>query len=39
MSALGTHSLQLSSLMMAISKYNHEVGDWLVDKLMEHPEP
>jgi hypothetical protein len=24
---------------MAIAKYNHQVGDWLVDKLMEHPEP
>ncbi|CAD8160802.1 unnamed protein product [Paramecium pentaurelia] len=38
MNALNSYSFQLSPLILAIAKYNHQVGDWLVLKLMEHPE-
>ncbi|CAK77506.1 unnamed protein product (macronuclear) [Paramecium tetraurelia] len=38
MNALNSYSFQLSPLILAIAKYNHEVGDWLVVKLMEYPE-
>ncbi|CAK71945.1 unnamed protein product (macronuclear) [Paramecium tetraurelia] len=38
MNALNSYSFQLSPLILAIAKYNHQVGDWLVMKLMEYPE-
>ncbi|CAD8078852.1 unnamed protein product [Paramecium sonneborni] len=38
MNALNSYSFQLSPLILAIAKYNYQVGDWLVVKLMEYPE-
>lgn len=34
MQALVSHSYQLSPLILAISKYNQVVGDWIIEQLM-----